>query len=107
MSRTGASYLVELLLPRQSGDGVPVSVDWFEQLLAELTGKFGGVTSFVRAPGKGLWQSGGKVEQDNITVVEVMTADINPVYWGNLRERLERELGQDEIVVRAHQTRRL
>ena len=107
MSRTGASYLIELLLPRQSGDGVPVSMDWFEQLLAELIGKFGGVTSFVRAPGKGLWDDGGKVEQDNIAVIEVMTAEIDPIYWAKLRERLERELAQDEIVVRAHEIWRL
>jgi len=40
-------------------------------------------------------------------VVEVMTAAIDPVYWAKLRERLERELSQDEIVVRAHETRRL
>ena len=105
MSRTG--YIVELLLPQQTGNGAPVAMDWFEQLLAELTGKFGGVTSFVRAPGKGLWQSDGKAEQDNIAVVEVMTAAIDPVYWAKLRERLERELSQDEIVVRAHETRRL
>ena len=107
MSSTGASYIVELLLPRQTGSGEPVAVHWLEQLLAELTDKFGGVTSFLRAPGKGLWQTGGKVEQDNIAVIEVMTAKIDPVYWAKLRERLERELAQDEIVIRAHETRRL
>ena len=107
MNKTGVSYLVELLLPCQTGKGEPVSMDSFEQLLVELTAKFGGVTSFVRAPGKGLWQDGGKVEEDSIAVIEVMTADIDPTYWAQLRERLERELAQDEIVVRAHETRRL
>ena len=45
----------------------------FEELLHELTDKFGGATSFVRAPGQGLWDSGGDVERDNIAVIEVMT----------------------------------
>lgn len=107
MNKTGPSYLVELLLPRQTGNGEPVALDWFEQLLAELTAKFGGVTSFMRTSGKGLWRSGVKVEQDSIAVIEVMTADIDPAYWAKLRERLEKELAQDEIVVRAHETKRL
>jgi len=107
MNRTASSYLVELLLPRQSGNGEPVDMNWFEKLLAELTAKFGGVTSFVRAPGKGLWRDSGKVEQDNIAAIEVMTADIDPAYWAKLRERLEHELSQEEIVVRAHETWRL
>lgn len=107
MSKTGVSYIVELLLPRQTGKGEPVTMDWFEHLLTELTEKFGGVTSFVRAPGKGLWQDGGKVEEDSIAVIEVMTSDIDPAYWARLRERLETELAQDEIVVRAQETRRL
>ena len=55
MKKTGVSYLVELLLPCQTAKGNPVGMDWVNQLLAELTAKFGGVTSFVRAPGKGLW----------------------------------------------------
>jgi hypothetical protein len=54
MNKTDPSYLVELLLPRQTSNGEPVAMEWFEQLLAELTAKLGCVTSFVRAPGKGL-----------------------------------------------------
>jgi hypothetical protein len=36
-----------------------------------------------------------------------MTAEVDLAYWAKLRERLEKELDQDEIVVRAHKTRRL
>ena len=106
MKKTGPSYL-KLLQPRQTGNGEPVAMEWFEQLLAEMTWKFGGVTSFVRAPGQGLWQSGGKVEEDNIAVIEIMTTEIDSAYWAILRKRLEQELSQEEIVVRAHETRRL
>ena len=43
-------------------------VRWF----LKTDGKFGGATSFLRAPGQGLWQSGGATEKDRIAVVEVM-----------------------------------
>jgi len=68
------SWLVQILLPKETGNGEPISRKWFEALLKELTAKFGGATSFMRAPGQGLWESGGDVERDNIAVVEVMPA---------------------------------
>jgi len=71
--------------------------------LNELTDKFGGATSFVRAPREGLWQGGGGTERDNIAVVEVMTERLLPNYWRALRERLETELEQEEIVIRAQE----
>lgn len=102
-----SAHLVEILVPLQTGKGEPVGKEWFEKLLAELTENFGGATSFARAPGKGLWQSGGEVPEDNIAVIEVMTAKIDPAYWAKLRQRLEQDLSQDEVVIRAHETRRL
>jgi hypothetical protein len=68
-----ASHLEQNLLPTRTGNGEPVAQARFEELLQELTNRFGGVTSFVRAPGQGLWDSGGDVERDNIAVIEVMT----------------------------------
>jgi hypothetical protein len=97
------SYLVQILLPKERGDGEPVSQRWFEDFLEELTGKFGGATSFVRAPGQGLWRSGDETERDNIAVIEVMAAKLAPEFWRALRERLERELSQKEIVIRAQE----
>jgi hypothetical protein len=102
-----ASHLVQILLPKQTGKGQPIGKDWFDRLLRELTDKYGGATSFLRAPGQGLWQSGGGTEQDSIAVVEVMAERLDSSYWRSLRERLERELSQDEIVIRAHEIRRL
>jgi len=101
------SYVVQILLPKERGDGEPVSQSWFEDFLEELTGRFGGATSFVRAPGLGLWRSGNETERDNIAVVEVMAAKLAPEYWRSLRERLERELSQEEIVIRAQEIKRL
>jgi hypothetical protein len=99
----GASHLVQILLPTEAGGGQPVSEQWFDAFLKELTDKFGGVTSFLRAPGQGLWQSEGATEKDKIAVVEVMVERIDPVFWRSLRETLERELSQEEIIIRAQE----
>jgi hypothetical protein len=46
-------------------------------------------------------------ERDNIAVIEVMTEELAPNYWRSLRKRLERELSQEEIVIRAQETIKL
>jgi hypothetical protein len=57
------SYLVQILVPKDTGKGEPVPKDWFDDLLWELNDKFGGTTSFVRSPGQGLWRNGGTTER--------------------------------------------
>jgi hypothetical protein len=103
----GPSHLVQILLPKETRNGQAIGRDWFDGFLKELTDKFGGATSFLRAPGQGLWHSGGGTEKDSIAVVEVMAEGLDPSYWQSLRERLERELSQEEIVIRAQEIRRL
>jgi hypothetical protein len=107
MRSAGPSHLVQILVPKETGKGEPIGKDWFDRFLKELTDEFGGATSFLRAPGKGLWQSSGGTEKDRIAVVEVMTGRLDPSYWQSLRERLKRELSQEEIVIRAQEIRRL
>jgi hypothetical protein len=104
---TGPSHLVQILLPKETGKGEPIGKHWFDGFLKQLKDKFGGATSFLRAPGTGLWQSGGGTEKDSIAVVEVMAEEIDRVYWQSLRKRLERELYQEEIVIRAQEIMRL
>ncbi|MCP3397762.1 MULTISPECIES: hypothetical protein [unclassified Bradyrhizobium] len=48
-----AAYLVQILVPKEAGDGEKITKDWFDKLFKELTDEFGGATSFVRAPGEG------------------------------------------------------
>ena len=63
-----ASHLVQILLPTRKGPGQPVTQARFEELLHRIDGQ----ASSAR-PGRGLWDSGGDVERDNIAVIEVMT----------------------------------
>lgn len=94
--------LVEILVPvttRTRGE--------LKRLLDKLTDKFGGATAFVRSPGEGLWRAGPQVVEDQIVVVEVMCERVEHAWWKRLREDLEKRLGQQEIVVRAHAIERL
>jgi hypothetical protein len=102
-----AAFLVQILLPKETGSGEPIRQQWFNGLLKELTEKFGGATSFIRGPAEGLWKSGGETERDGIAVIEIMADDIEDAFWRSLRERLERELGLNEIVIRAQEIRGL
>ena len=87
--------LIQILLPTNgSDDGV------FERLAQELTEKFGGVTSFIRAPAEGRWNTGSRTEHDDIAVIEVMADDVDYGYWADLRTRLEQALAQEEIIIR-------
>jgi hypothetical protein len=101
------TYLVQILLPKETGSGEPIRQEWFNGLLKDLTETFGGATSFIRGPAEGLWQSGGETERDSIAVIEIMADNLEDAFWRSLRERLERELGQDEIVILAKEIRRL
>ena len=104
---SGPSHLVQILLPKETGNGQSISKDWFDGFVEELAEKFGGATSFLRASGQGLWLSGGETEEDSIAVVEVMVEHLDRTFWRSLRERLERELAQEEIAIRAQEITRL
>lgn len=94
--------LVQILLPTFKRDGTLIPQAAFDSVAHELTEKFGGVTSYLRAPAEGRWQSGTGTEHDQIVVIEVMTEEIDTTFWSALRKRLERELAQDRIVIRSH-----
>lgn len=100
-------YLVQLLLPLYDNAGQPFSAAAYAPLRAELTSRFGGLTAYSRAPAEGLWNEGGERRRDDIVVYEVMADRLDRAWWGALRQRLEREFAQQELVIRAHPMDRL
>jgi hypothetical protein len=48
-------------------------------------------------PGRDLWWSGGEIQRDNIAVIEVMAGRLEREHWKPLRERLKRQLSQEEV----------
>jgi hypothetical protein len=54
-----------------------------------------------------VWRTGGETQHDNIAVIEVMAVQLEPEYWKCLRQRLEKEPSQQQVVIRAQEIRRL
>ena len=104
----GHGYCVEILLPLAGEDGRPHPGAAFEALKARLVDRFGGMTAFTRSPAEGLWDGPGQgVDRDRIVIFEVMAAEIDAAWWSGLRRELERDFRQQEVVIRAHEIRRL
>jgi hypothetical protein len=104
------THLVQLLLPLTDNDGRPFPAAHFAAVRETLTGRFGGLTAYSRAPAEGLWEGdggGGRPARDDIVVYEVMVDALDRRWWAEFRAGLERQFAQDEIVVRAQRVERL
>jgi hypothetical protein len=93
--------LVEILLPVTDNEGRQHPRHLFALVERELTERFGGVTSFTRAPAHGVTEDGGRKVHDDIIVVEVMTETLDRDWWASYRRTLEDRFRQEEIVIRA------
>jgi hypothetical protein len=51
------AHLVQLLLPVYDKAGVPFPPEHHARVRRALTERFGGVTSYNRAPAQGVWQN--------------------------------------------------
>ena len=93
--------VIQIFLPRftQYGKRVPQSL--FLMLARELSQEFGGVTAYLHSPALGLWKKGTALKRDEIVVFEVMVGRANRTHWSRRRRNLERQFGQERIVIRA------
>jgi hypothetical protein len=97
-------HLIQILLPIYDNQGQPFPQDLYHSIGDELVARFSGLTAFTRAPAQGLWVPAGKEPRhDDIMVFEVMTAEIDELWWSRYRETLEKRLRQDSIVIRTHE----
>ena len=96
-----AVKLIQLLLPLYDNDGRKFTQNVYADIRAELTDKFGGLTTFSRAPAQGLWKDKGGTSKDDIVIFEVMAAELDLAWWRAYRSQLERKFRQDSIVIRA------
>ena len=100
--------LVQLLLPLQDPEGRAFPREQYDAVVRLLTERFGGVTAYTRSPATGLWEAdSGRTVRDLVVVYEVMVETLDLDWWAGFRADLEREFRQDELVVRAHEIRRL
>jgi hypothetical protein len=101
-------YLVQLLLPLYDNEGNGFPADYFADVRRVLTERFGGLTTYSRAPAQGVWSDDdGPPRHDDIVVYEVMTDQLERAWWRAFRQRLEQQFAQDELVVRSQEIERL
>jgi hypothetical protein len=94
-------HLVEILLPVADKEGQRFDARKYEEVRQDLTRRFGGITTFTRAPAHGTSEASGEIVHDDIVVFEVMTDTLDRPWWEAYRRRLEQSFSQDEIVIRA------
>ena len=97
----------QILLPLYDPQGEPIPRRRFEALARLLTDRFSGVTSYKGAPAEGRWKAGEAIERDTVVMLEVMTDLIDAIWWRQLREQLQSEFRQEEIVIRSLMMQRL
>ena len=95
-------YLIQILLPSPGGNDAPVQDARFAQTRAELVERFRGVTAYLWAPAQGAWTSpDGRLEHDEMVMVEVLTDAFDRGWWRAYAERLAQRFEQETIHVRA------
>ena len=93
-------HLIQLLLPLHDNDGRAFPANCFKQVRAELTGHFGGVTAFIRAPAVGLWQDDARdVNRDGVVMFEVLAEHLDKTWWSLYRKQLQMKFRQDEVLI--------
>jgi len=94
-------HLVQILLPLADNKGRRLDGAVYARVRTELSERFGGITSFTRAPAQGVWKEGGHTSHDDIVVFEVMARELDHSWWERYRADLERRFEQETIVIRA------
>ena len=93
-------HLVQILLPLADNSGQPFDENVMVGIQTELSTRFGGLTAYSRAPAKGVWSHGDGHQRDDIVVIEVMAEKLDLRWWTEFRNKLEKILSQEQIVIR-------
>lgn len=101
-------YLVQILLPLYDNDGNPFPRKEYARVRDELTERFGGLTTYVRSPAKGLWkETSTTTVHDDIVIYEVMTEQLDRQWWRDYRQALAACYRQELLIVRVSEVQLL
>jgi hypothetical protein len=68
-----------------------------------LTERFGGLTSYPRAPASGIWNEFEGPTRDDLLIYEVMAESIDKSWWDLYRKSLEKRFQQEKVLIRARE----
>jgi len=94
-------HLIQILLPLYDNEGKPFTQDEFLRVRDALSERFGGITTYMRSPARGLWkETQDTTVHDDIVIYEVMTAELDRVWWKKYRHQLTANFRQALLIVR-------
>ncbi|MBU5636832.1 hypothetical protein KOM00_08805 [Geomonas sp. Red69] len=95
-------HLIQILLPLYDNEGNQFTQDEFLKVRDELSERFGGITTYMRSPARGLWKETKETTvQDDIIIYEVMTRELDRAWWRKYRQQLTADFRQALLIVRA------
>ncbi|MCM0081846.1 hypothetical protein L4X63_09615 [Geomonas sp. Red32] len=95
-------HLVQILLPLYDNAGQPFPHHLYLQIRDELSERFGGITTYMRSPARGLWKERQDTTvHDDIVIYEVMVRELDRDWWREYREMLTATFRQAVMIVRA------
>lgn len=95
-------HLIQILLPLYDNEGKPFTQDEFLKVRDELSERFGGITTYMRSPARGLWkETKDTTVHDDIVIYEVMTDSLDRAWWKRYRKQLTASFRQALLIVRA------
>ena len=101
-------HLIQILLPLYDNDGKPFGQDAFLRVRDDLSERFGGITTYMRSPARGLWkETQDTTVHDDIVIYEVMTEDLDRDWWRSYREQLTVTFRQALLIVRVSEVQLL
>jgi 2-hydroxychromene-2-carboxylate isomerase len=100
-------YLIQILLPLHDNEKQPFPAAHFNTVRTELTRRFGGVTAFVRAPAKGLWEEDDELNRDDVVMFEIIAESLGKEWWRDYRIQLQQLFKQKEVLIWATKVEKL
>ena len=90
----------DIFVPLYYNDGTPIEATRYQRLQAELLAHFNGLTFFPQ-PNEGFWKMGGVTYRDEIVIYRVLADRTRAArrFLAQLKDRLKRELKQEEILI--------
>jgi hypothetical protein len=90
----------DIFVPLYYNDGTAIELLKFQRLQAELLRHFDGLTFFPQ-PNEGFWRMGNVTYRDEIVIYRVLARRASTArrFLAQLKERLKKELDQEEVLI--------
>jgi uncharacterized membrane protein len=90
--KPSAKFVVQILFPLWSNQGIAFPKAYFSAVKLELSSRFHGLTAYSRTAAEGLWRVGQTLKRDEIIVYEVMADRFDSAWWRGYQKLSGKEI---------------